>query len=70
MTTNDQSLTIFCYEASEPTLEVFVAKPKYIANFHTTNHVRSRWRNRLIHQLRVLPDGSRLCRVSCADNLR
>ena len=47
-----------------PTLAVFVAKTKYIANFHTTNHVRSRWRNRLIRQLRAWPDGSRLCRVS------
>ena len=53
MTTNDRSLTFFCHEASELTLAVVVAKPKYIANFHTTNHVRSGWTNRLIRQLRV-----------------
>ena len=54
----------FCYVASEPTLAVVVAKPKYIANFHTTNHVRSGWPYRLIRQLRVWPDELRLCRVN------
>ena len=61
---DDYKWSIFDFFGHEPTLAVFVAKTKYMANFHTTNHVRSRWRNRLIRQLRVWPDGSRLCRLS------